>query len=105
MFFLSAITVEELLFGLTRKNLPFKRKWLEEFSAAHCQILPLTERIAKTAGELRGRLASKGLTRTAADMLIAATEFCHELPLATRNLEDFSSCGIRLRNPFVRVAR
>lgn len=101
-FFVSAITVEELLFGLTRKSLPMKQRWLEDFYAAHCQTLPITEKIARTAGILRGRMAAQGHVRPASDMLIAATALCHGLSLATRNLDDFASCGIELLNPFER---
>jgi predicted nucleic acid-binding protein len=33
-------------------------------------------------------------------MLIAATALQHQVPLATRNTDDFTECGIELVNPF-----
>jgi len=99
-FFVSAITLEELVFGLTRKALPLKRQWLEEFLVRHCQVLPVTPAIARSGGTLRGTLAAKGTTRHPSDMLIGATALLHKLPLATRNIGDFEGCGIQLINPF-----
>jgi len=99
-FLVSVITLEELVFGLTQKNLPLKRQWLDEFLERQCQILPVTSAIARSAGTLRGTLAAKGITRHPSDMLIGATALLHKLPLATRNTADFESCGIQIINPF-----
>ncbi len=52
------------------------------------------------AGELRGRLRSRGLARSQADMLIAATAQLHGLTLVTRNVRAFEGTAIGLVNPF-----
>jgi hypothetical protein len=41
------------------------------------------------AGALRGQLQAQGITRSAPDMLIAATAQEHQLIIATRNVKDF----------------
>ena len=99
-FCLSVISLEELVFGLTRKSLPLKNQWLDEFIAAQCEILPLSPPVARTAGLLRGGFAAQGVTRTAADMQIAATALTYRLELATRTPSDFMDCGLNLLNPF-----
>lgn len=99
-FALSVITLEELVFGLTRKHLPLKRQWLEAFLSTQCEILPVTPAIATSGGSLRGTFAAKGIARQPYDMLIAATALLHKRPLATRNTADFEGCGITLINPF-----
>lgn len=40
------------------------------------------------------------MTRSAPDMLIAATAIEHKLQLATRNVRDFTACGAQVINPF-----
>ena len=98
--FLSAITVEEILFGLTKKPNPRVQAWFEGFLANLCEVLPVCERVARPAAELRGRFAAQGITRTQADMLIAATALTHNLILVTRNVDDFKDCGVQVLNPF-----
>ncbi|MEM6839922.1 MAG: hypothetical protein AAF609_24185 [Cyanobacteria bacterium P01_C01_bin.120] len=41
------------------------------------------------------------MTRTQADMLIAATAQVHNLALVTRNTRDFENCDIQILNPFI----
>jgi predicted nucleic acid-binding protein len=98
--YLSAITVDEIYFGLTRRPNTKIQKWFEAYLTNDCQVLPVTPEIAKYAGELRGQLSLKGQVRSQADMLIAATAFIHGLRLVTRNERDFTDCHIVVMNPF-----
>jgi toxin FitB len=98
---LSAITIEEIFYGLNAKPNPRIQAWFDTFLNAHCTVLPVTDAIAKRSGELRGQLRSQGQTRTQADMLIAATAQIYQCTLVTRNTRDFEGCGIPLLNPFL----
>lgn len=97
----SAITVEEINFGLAWKPNPRIEVWFEAFLESYCEVLPVTTDVARRAGEIRGGLNSRGKIRSQADMLIAATAQLHGLTLVTRNSRDFEECGIPLLNPFV----
>ena len=97
---ISAATVEEVYFGLSWKPNPRIRLWFEEFLASQCEILPVTQEIARRSGEIRGQLQARGQTRSAVDMIIAATAQEHHLTLVTRNVRDFQDCGVSLLNPF-----
>jgi toxin FitB len=97
---LSAITVEELYFGLSWHPNPRIARWLEAL-LADSTVLPVTSEVARLGGELRGKLMASGRPRTQADLLIAAAARHHDLVLVTRNLRDFSDCGISLFDPFV----
>lgn len=96
----SGVTLEEIHYGLTRRPNPRIQAWFETFFADGCEVLPVSEAIARRAGELRGRLRAEGQQRTQADMLIAATAQAHQLPLVTRNVGNFEGCGIALLDPF-----
>ena len=100
--FFSVITVEEIYFGLSRKNLVQKLTWFRQFAADKAEVLELTEKISRWSGEKRGDLSTSGKVVTMADSLIAATAHDHGLILATRNLKDFQHFGIALLNPFSR---
>jgi len=66
---------------------------LDEFAQ---NILPVDEDI----GQLWGRLRVPHVEH-ALDKLIAATALIHDLIVVTRNVDDFSSTGVRLLNPFI----
>ena len=97
---ISAVTLEEAHFGLAWQ--PNTRK-LALFNALvermYC-VYPITPAIAQRGGALRGQFQAQGITRSAPDMLIAATAIEHQLVLATRNVRDFLGCGVQLVNPF-----
>lgn len=98
--FLSVLTLEELCFGLRRKDLRKKRAWLDRFIASRCELFPIDAAIAVRAGEMRGELAGRGQTRTQADLLIAATAWKHGCILVTRNTRDFEGINVPLFDPF-----
>lgn len=99
-FALSAITVEEIWYGLSVKPNARMEHWFEDFARDYCDVFPVTAAVAHRCGVLRARIRSQGGSRTQADMLIAATAAEHDLVLATRNERDFEGCGIRVVNPF-----
>jgi predicted nucleic acid-binding protein len=99
-FFFSVITVEEIYYGLSRKNLVQKLAWFQQFSADKATVLEITNKISTWSGEKRGGLASTGKVVTMADSLIASTAHEHGLILATRNVKDFQHFGIAVLNPF-----
>jgi toxin FitB len=63
-FQLSAITLEELYYGLSWKPNARVSAWLERFLKNHATVLPITPHIAEDAGILRGSLQRQGKTRT-----------------------------------------
>ncbi|OJX06261.1 MAG: hypothetical protein BGO72_20940 [Burkholderiales bacterium 70-64] len=96
---LSIVTVEEIAFGLSWRPNAVLLGWFERLLAQHT-VLPVDADIARHAGMMRGTFAARGLVRTQADMLIAATAHAHRLVLVTRNVRDFEGCGLALLNPF-----
>ncbi len=96
----SAITVDEIVFGLQWRPNAAKSAWFGGF-LLRVRVLPVTEDIARRAGEMRAQLALIGQVRQQPDMLIAATAQVHALTLVTRNVRDFDDCGIAVLNPFM----
>ncbi|HQZ16831.1 MAG TPA: type II toxin-antitoxin system VapC family toxin [Vicinamibacteria bacterium] len=97
---ISVVTVEEVYFGLSSRPNPRVMGWFKSFLAEHCRVLPVTAEVARVAGELRGAFKARGVARTQADMLIAATARVNQMKLVTRNERDFAGCGITVVNPF-----
>jgi toxin FitB len=98
--FLSVITVEEVYYGLSGKNARKQIAWFGNLIRHRCQVLPITQEIAEQCGILRGTLRRTGISKSQADLLIAATAIRHRLTLATRNERDFKDCGVSMFNPF-----
>ncbi len=100
---MSAVTVDEIMYGLARKQDAGLQAWFDGFMSRN-QVLTVTQTIACRAGEMRAMFSLRGVVRSQADMLIAATAQVHALTLVTRNVRDFDGCGIALLNPFSVVA-
>ena len=96
---MSAVTVDEIMYGLARKQDAGLQAWFDGFMSRN-QVLTVTQTIACRAGEMRAMFSLRGVVRSQADMLIAATAQVHALTLVTRNVRDFDGCGIALLNPF-----
>ena len=104
VFSISAITLEELAFGIERlqgKRRPLLYEWLARLRLEPGpRILAVGEEVALAAGRLRARRERKGKSVAQADMLIAASALVHGLTLVTRNVRDFDGCGVALLDPF-----
>jgi toxin FitB len=95
----SAVSVDEIAFGVARRPSPKLLAWFDQFMSIHT-IVPVTGDVARRAGELRAIFEGRGQQRSQADMLIAATAQSGGLTLVTRNVTDFENCGVALLNPF-----
>ena len=76
-------------------------KWLESCHVRYgAQIFPFDASVAREWGRLTAKLQKKGMTKSVADLQIAATALRHNLMLVTRNTKDFAQTGVKLLNPF-----
>ena len=100
---ISAVTLEEAHFGLAWQPNTRKLALFNGLLAQMLTVYAISPSIAKRGGALRGQFQAQGITRSAPDMLIAATAIEHQLVLATRNVRDFMGCGVQVTNPFEAV--
>ncbi len=103
LIYLSVITVEEIHCGLAHKDARRQKEWFEKFVKFRCELLPITTAISVHTGIMRGEFRKQGITRTQADLFIAATAYEHGLTLVTRNTDDFEGCNIEVFNPFIEL--
>ena len=99
-FVVSAVTVDEIFFGLSWKPNRRVGDWFETFIREDCDVLPVTGPVAARSGRLRGELRARWIVGHQADMLIAATAQVHQLTLVTHNARDFDGCGMTVLDPF-----
>ena len=101
--YLSVVTVGELRRGVEiirhrgdAAQTAVLEAWLTAILNEFAQnVLPVDEDVGQLWGRLRVPHAERAL-----DKLIVATALIHDLIVVTRNVDDFSSTGVRLLNPF-----
>lgn len=99
--FLSAVTLGEIQAGieLTREQDPAKateiEAWLELVSSAY-NVLPMDAAAFRAWAKLMHRRSDTLYE----DAMIAATAATNSLIVATRNVSDFKTLGVKVFNPF-----
>ena len=105
-FWLSVITIHELMYGIELLPIGDRRTRLlatvQEFTDSYsAQLIDVDYGVACLAGEYRARCRLAGITLHFADSLIAASSGKHSgLIVATRNVDYFANCPVVLHNPF-----
>ena len=105
--YLSVVTIGELRRGIElirhRGDAPQAQQleaWLQTVLTEYADcILPMDEEIAQIWGRLRVPHPEHAL-----DKQIAATALIHSLTVVTRNQRDFEATGVRVLNPFGKMA-
>jgi toxin FitB len=100
--FLSAITIGEIMKGVTMKlrtdppAAAVLMRWLDELRVVYAsRILPIDDEVAMSWGRLMAERP-----RPVVDTLIAATARMHNKVIGTRNVADFADAGVTLLNPW-----
>nr|WP_254007783.1 type II toxin-antitoxin system VapC family toxin [Rhizobium sp. L1K21] len=109
--FISVISIAEIRRGIVLLDEGRRRNALEEWLSHDLpqrfehRILPVTEKIAETWGDLMGHARRTGRGLSSMDGIIAATAVAHELCLATRNIKYFQGLGVELFDPWQQAKR
>jgi toxin FitB len=96
----SILTLAELRDGVIALGDDSRRRRFEAWMNEHVvpnfgeRTLPLTLEILIDWLQLSRLLRARGKSRSAADLLIAATARTHNLTLVTRNVRDFTNTGV-----------
>ena len=104
--FVSVVTFGEIRLGI--EDLPAGKRraaleeWFEQGLPAwfDTHLLPVSKAIADRWARLTIHAKKRGASITTADGMIAATAVEHNLVIVTRNVTDFSTCGVRIVNPW-----
>ena len=105
-FFTTVITQVEVLTGLallpsgrrrTRLEAAAGSMFSEDFSG---RILPLDEVAVPVYADLAVQRARSRAKIPAFDLMIAAIAHAHDAAVATRNVKDFTGCGITVIDPW-----
>lgn len=103
---LSVLTLGEIRKGTSLLPQSKRRRELEAWltnelpARFNGRLLAITGKIADLWGEMTAQAQIKGPPLPVVDSLLAATALHHELTIATRNVQDFSACGVPVINPW-----
>jgi predicted nucleic acid-binding protein len=104
--FTTAICEAEILYGMALLPDGRRRAALERSAAAIFgedfagRILPFDRAAARVFAEIAARRRAAGRPIATFDAQIAAIARSHSAAVATRNVADFSDCGIVVANPW-----
>jgi tRNA(fMet)-specific endonuclease VapC len=87
--FTTAITMGELLYGVSRRNSAELHKQVQRLLAGALTVLPFDESAAAVYGPLRAQLESAGKRIDEPDLRIASISLAHDLTLVTGNTRHF----------------
>lgn len=94
---ISAVTVMELRYGVTRRQSPKLTASVEAF-LSDISILTFDAEAAERAGGLRASMESKGLSIALADCQIAGTALAYDLTLVTHDSDLLRVPGLKVAN-------
>ena len=102
---LPTVTIAEISFGIGKIRPDQRAARLEQGLASWChrfadRIFPLTEAAALAYGDIMSAALQQGRPMTAPDGMIAAIARINGGRLATRNLPDFATTGLKLVCPW-----
>lgn len=89
IFFVSAITVSELIYGAKKSARPEHHKEQIDLLLKGATVLAFDEAEARRCGKLKDQLRRQGRLISEPDMQIASTALENALPLATHNQRHF----------------
>lgn len=104
---ITTITIAEIRRGLMRLPMGKRRARLtasftdfvtEAFSG---RIFSFDEEAAYSYGEIAAQCETGGFNTDAVDLMIAAIVKSQHAAIATRNVKDFSGCGVEIINPWL----
>lgn len=100
---IDAVVLAEIWDGIAALPDGRKKQNLESWFArlrVSVRCLPWTGDTAVAWGTLKQEVRRRGFTVGIKDTMIAATAKLHGLTVATRNVDDFTRCGVPVVNPF-----
>ena len=86
---ISSITMAELEYGIARSSRPDQNRLALSLFLSGIETLPFDEKAAREYGDIRKRLAEKGVIIGSNDLLIAAHARSLDLTLVTNNSKEF----------------
>jgi toxin FitB len=103
---ITAVNEAEILHGMARlpdgkRKLGLQQSWEALVSELFAErVWPFTSEAAHWFAEVLCRREQLARPMATADALIAAIALAHDVPLATRNVDDFAGIGLALINPW-----